>query len=227
MLYIRTHILHIRYIRTYIYIKWRKQKNKKKHHLIITHCSRRFHTNGIIEFRITCVWQESTSQGGSWRREASSFFFFFFHFMYQLLCLCQYVSKNKTLSFSGVCFNPNRNATAITQHVSLKFVEQTIGNNEPTESVVSSFPSLPLPLCFLSFFFFFVNSLRFTCVDPPPALQVGEHVRELYVATMFVLHECICTSAQIKPQINRSGIRYFVHSRLPRSCAICPAITLW
>lgn len=155
MLYIRTHILHIRYIRTYIYIKWRKQKNKKKHHLIITHCSRRFHTNGIIEFRITCVWQESTSQGGSWRREASSFFFFFFHFMYQLLCLCQYVSKNKTLSFSGVCFNPNRNATAITQHVSLKFVEQTIGNNEPTESVVSSFPSLPLPLCFLSFFFFF------------------------------------------------------------------------
>ena len=55
--------------------------------------------------------------------------------------------------------------------------------------------------------------LSITCRSSA-SLQVGEHVHELYIVTMFVLHEYICTLAQIKPQINRPRIQYFVHSRL-------------
>lgn len=112
------------------------------------------------------------------------------------------MSKNKTMSFSGVCFNSNRNATVM-GHVPFKFVEQTIGNNEPTEC------------CFLVFSLFFSFSVFVPFFRKFSPLYVtilclveGRARSRCYILCSFCMS--ICTLAQIKPQINRSGIHYFV-----------------
>lgn len=114
------------------------------------------------------------------------------------------MSKNKTMSFSGVCFNSNRNATVM-GHVPFKFVEHTIGNNEPTECCFLVFSSFSLFLSLFLFFFFRKFSPLYVTIL---CLVEGRARSHCYVLCSFCMS--ICTLAQIKPQINRSGIHYFV-----------------
>lgn len=127
-----------------------------------------------------------------------------FPFYVLILCLCQYVSKNKTMSFSGVCFNSNRNATVM-GHVPFKFVEQTIGNNEPTECCFLVFSFFFSFSVFVPFFFFRKFSPLYVTIL---CLVEGRARSRCYILCSFCMS--ICTLAQIKPQINRSSIHYFV-----------------